>query len=157
MNKVLKLVFGALACAFVGGIVGRQIKQNKTDISNKKNKFKEYYNILNQWISIKNEGKSISDYFKQKDINKIAIYGMGELGNNLLKELDNTGITVCYGIDQNSAYTYSKLILKNVNDDLPEVDAIVVTPIFAYKEIYDKLSVKVDYPIISIEDIIYGL
>jgi hypothetical protein len=42
-----------------------------------------------------------------------------------------------------------------MDDDLEEVDAIVVTAITFFDEIEEKLSAKIDCPIISLEDILY--
>lgn len=39
-------------------------------------------------------------------------------------------------------------------ENMPEVDAIVVTPIYYYYEIQEMLSSKVDCKIISLEDIL---
>ena len=42
-----------------------------------------------------------------------------------------------------------------MEDDLKPVDAIVVTAITFFDEIKEKLSEKIDCPIISLEDILY--
>ena len=41
-----------------------------------------------------------------------------------------------------------------LEENLPEVDAIVVTPVYYFGEIQGSLSGKTEVPIISIEDII---
>ena len=41
------------------------------------------------------------------------------------------------------------------DDDLPEVDLIVVTPVHYFDEIEEMLADKVDCPVISIEDVVY--
>ena len=41
------------------------------------------------------------------------------------------------------------------DDELEPVDVIVVTAIYYFDEIEDMLSEKVDYPVISLEDILY--
>ena len=45
----------------------------------------------------------------------------------------------------------------SIDDDLEEVDAVVVTAITFFDEIEEKLSQKIDCPIISLEDILYEI
>lgn len=42
------------------------------------------------------------------------------------------------------------------DDTLPDVDAIIVTAFFFFDEIEQELEDKIDCPIISIEDVVYG-
>ena len=42
-------------------------------------------------------------------------------------------------------------------DELEPVDVIVVTAIYYFDEIEDMLFEKVDYPVVSLEDILYEL
>lgn len=120
-------------------------------------KFKMYYNLLNQWLSIKQEGQSLSRFFLDNNYKTIAIYGMGELGNRLFLELKDSTIVVKYAIDQEAGYTYSDMEVLSLDNELENVDAVIVTPIFAYRDISEKLSDKVNCPIISLEEVIYSL
>lgn len=139
---------GALSAGFYqAGIVKK--KQNKVD------KFKAYYNMLNQWLIVKQEGKSLEKYFLANSYNTIAIYGMGEMGNRLLDELENSSVKVAYAIDKDAETTYSEIEVLEISDELPEVDAIVVSAIFAFDEIEETLNEKVSCDIISLEDVIY--
>ena len=44
-----------------------------------------------------------------------------------------------------------------LDEELPKVDAIIVTPINVFPQIKAMLSAKADCTIVSIEDIIFGL
>lgn len=81
---------------------------------------------------------------------------MRELGERLEAELNGSDIHVRYVIDQNADNINTKLPKYTVSDDLPEVDAIVVTAVYYYQEIEETLSRKVDYQVISLEDVVYG-
>lgn len=118
-------------------------------------KFKGYYHVLNQWLMLKQEGKSLEKYFIDNDYKSIAIYGMGEIGNRLYEELKNTDIEIKYVVDQNPAGTYSELEVLDKDSEFAEVDAFIVTATFAFNEIEEELSAKVDFPIISMEDVVY--
>ena len=43
------------------------------------------------------------------------------------------------------------------DEELANVDAVIVTPITFFSEIEDMLSLKMDCPILSIEDILYDV
>ena len=82
---------------------------------------------------------------------------MSYLGERLLDELKDTGIVVRYGIDKNAQNIYADVEIKSLDDELPEVDAIVVTAVYFFDEIEEELSKRVEYPIISLEDVVYGV
>lgn len=144
------------AAASVATLGKFQMGSSKAGVA-KQEKFKSYYHVLNRWLALKQEGKSITEYFSQKGYNKVAIYGMGEVGNRLYEECMNNQLNVAYAIDQNSIGVYSELDVYGIEDELPEVDVIVVTAIFAFDEIYSDLSSKVDCPIVSLEDIVFEI
>lgn len=145
------LLGAAVGAVMVGKITGETIdkKQGKVD------KFKSYYNMLNQWLIIKQEGGSLQDYFEKNNYNRIAIYGMGEMGNRLYDELKNSNITLAYAIDKDADSIYADLKVVSKEDELQEVDVIVVTATFAFDEIKEELEKKTNIPIISLEDIVY--
>lgn len=113
------------------------------------------FQMMNQWVRIKQDGKNLSEYFENAGYKNIAIYGMSYAGETLLEELKETGINVVYGIDKKADSIYTDVDILSINDNLKTVDAIVVTAITFFDEIEDKLSKKVDCPIISLEDILY--
>lgn len=152
MKKVIIASISLLTGAtLAGSLMKKPIKYNEQ----KAFKFKAYYNMLNQWLSFKQNGKGLESYFIKKGYEEIAIYGMGEVGNRLYDELKATRIKVQYVIDKNAENTYSELDVYNLEDDLPNVDAIIVSPVFAFNEIKEQLSKKVDFPIINLEDVVY--
>lgn len=62
-----------------------------------------------------------------------------------------------YGIDKNADSIYADIDVLTVEDDLESVDVVVVTAITFFDEIEEKLSEKMDCPIISLEDILYEI
>ena len=89
---------------------------------------------------------------------KIAIYGMGEFANRLMEELKNSDVEVVYGIDKDVCNSTSRVRnVYSLNDDLPQVDAIVVTPFYDMKSIKCDLKKKVDCPIVSLEEVIWSI
>ena len=80
---------------------------------------------------------------------------MKELGERLYDELKDSDIKVLYAIDKNADAIYAEVDVLTPDDDLPEVDLIVVTPVHYFDEIEEMLADKVDCPVISIEDVVY--
>ena len=69
--------------------------------------------------------------------------------------MKDTSVEVAYGIDKNAEALYADIEVVSAEDTLEEVDAIVVTAITFFDEIEEMLTMKVDCPIISLEDILY--
>lgn len=112
---------------------------------------------FSSWMRNKQEGKSITIFLKTNNFHNIAIYGMHHLGKILLKELQEEDITVSYAIDKNADTMKTSIKVFRPNEELDEVDAIIVTPIFYFDEIERQLSQKVKCPIISLEDVIENI
>lgn len=133
--------------------------KNKIECENMSEKHFVLFLLMNEWMKTKQEGKHIKEYFEKNQYKSIAIYGLSYVGERLLDELKGCGLEVKYGIDKKID---SDSICMNVDvyspeNELPEVDIIVVTAVYFFDEIRDKLSEKVDCPIVSLEDILYEI
>lgn len=159
---IMKKGLVALTGVVVGAAAGAVATSKLQGLAEKEtgayvDKFKGYYNMLNQWLILKQQGKSLEKYFVDNNYKTIAIYGMGEMGNRLYDELKDTDIEIKYGIDQNAASTYSELEVVDKDAELEEVDVIIVSATFAFDDVEEELSQRVDYPIISLEDVVYEI
>ncbi|WAJ24098.1 glycoside hydrolase family 99-like domain-containing protein [Lacrimispora xylanolytica] len=125
------------------------------DMWKQNNKFKEYYYLLHRWLQLKEENVNLSKYLIKCGYCNIAIYGLGVMGKHLLEELRHTEIQVLYAIDQNELMVHPDIEIKSVNDFFPQVDAVVVTATFDYDVIRTMLKEKIDYPIVSLAELLY--
>ena len=142
---------------FGGGCVSIIKKKiNDTGNNQNSNKYWQAYLMMNEWMYLKHKGKNLSQFFKDRGYYHIAIYGMHHTGVTLQNELDETGITVDYGIDANADSIYSDIHIYKPEDELPSVDVIVVTPIYYFSDIEEKLEKKVKCPILSLDDVVFG-
>ena len=158
MKKGIIAILGTITGTIVGAASTNYLQSKEIKLQFEKvEKFKNYYNLLNQWLLLKNENKGLSDYFIKNNYKKIAIYGMGELGSRLVEELKDSDIVIKYAIDKNAGGAYSEIEVRSMDDVLDNVDAVIVTAVFAFDEIEIELSKIVDCPIISLEDVIYVL
>lgn len=150
-----------LVSIVAGGVVGAAAAGN---VFNKKAVQRTQYaqkhlaimQVMNQWIINKQKGIELKDFFVTNGYKEIAIYGMSYLGERLVDELDGSNVTVKYAIDKNADNIYAPFEVLKPGDSLPDVDAIIVTPFFFFDEVEEDLEDKVDCPIISIEDVVYG-
>lgn len=156
MKKGIILALSILTGMIIGaGTVGKAISRQIDKAKTMSNKHLALFLMMNQWVKVKQEGKKLEAYFDKIGYKRIAIYGMSYAGETLIEELRNTDIQVIYGIDKNADSIYADIDVVSMDSELKKVDAIVVTAITYFDEIEEKLSKKLDCPILSLEDILY--
>ena len=149
---VLSSIVGVAAGA---GMMGKASSKKYEEKAKDADKLFALYLMMNQWVKVKQQNKSIAEYLGKQGYKEIAIYGMNYVGETLLSELAGSGIRVKYGIDRNADAISSDVDVILPDDKLEKVDAVVVTAITFFDEIEELLSKKLDCPIISMEDILY--
>lgn len=160
MKKITATALGVISGGAVGAfgsavnVYRRERKKlNLEEAANRKND--AILKAYTHWMQRKQKGESLVDYFEEMGYKKIAIYGMHYLGESLLSELNDSSIEVVCAIDKNAELRYADIPLLKPEEDIPEVDAVIVTAFYYFNEIEDMLCNKVNCPIVSIEDIIY--
>lgn len=159
MKKTILSTLGGIIAGSIGGAVlaGKPAQEKLEKAKNLSDKHLALFLLMNEWIKSKQEGKHIKSYFEENGYKQIAVYGMSYVGERLIDELKDSGITIKYAIDRNAESLYSELDIVSPEDVLPEVDVIIVTAVTFFDEIQDTLEQKVNCPIISFEDILYEL
>ena len=154
-----KVVISALS-AVIGAVAGdvatvneAQKTVNKTQ--NMSDKHLALFLMMNRWVEVKQDGKNLIDYFHEKGYKSIAIYGMSYAGERLLHELKGSDIEVKCGIDRKADEIYTEVDMITPDDEIPQVDTVIVTSIYFFDEIKEKLEALTDMPVISLEDILY--
>ncbi len=116
---------------------------------------KENNRILVRWMSMIQDGKQLSAYFERNSYQEIAVYGISDIGKLLIKELEGTEVKIQYGIDRNADKFTGEIPIYTPTDVLPPIDVIVVTAMYFFKEIYQKLRMNgIKYPIVSLNEIL---
>lgn len=115
----------------------------------------QFAHAMVQWVHIKQQSKSLATALEKRGYRKIAVYGMADVGERFISELQSSTVEVSYGIDQNAKNLFAEIELFTPDEKLPEVDAIIVTPIQYFDAIEEMLTQKVDYPVLSVEDLMY--
>lgn len=157
-----KSIMGTIIVLFsfsIGFItVGKQALKVIKKTSNMSDKHLRMFLLMHQWLRVRQDGKFLKDYFKEKGWFRIAVYGMSHMGESLVHELRNTDISVEYGIDRNPDESYTDIKVFLPDDEMPKVDVIVVTAVAFFDEIKNMLQKKNnDQMIVSLEDILYEM
>lgn len=118
-------------------------------------RFQKGYNLLHRWLLLKEEGQCLAKCLQKKKCFSIAIYGMGINGKHLKADLKGSNINVAYGIDMKGSFLHDDIKIYDLQGELPKVDAVIVTVIDEFPEIYKVLKEKVTCPIISLEEIVF--
>lgn len=107
--------------------------------------------VFNNWLDFIYSGGNIEQYFYRHKYRRIMIYGNGYIGIRLCQALEEKEIEVVAIMDK--AIVEGNEMVIGINSDIPDVDCVVVTPVFYYDEISAELRKKTNRPIISIEEI----
>ena len=132
------------------GCAGQLIDSLSEDVR----KLNKYLEIYERWIDLKNAGSGVCQFIRENGFERIAIYGAGRLGRSLCNDLKHEGIRPVYLIDQNKTVTYEDYPVYTLENELPEADVVIITPVRLYEEIAEMLEEKIFCPLLSLEDII---
>lgn len=146
----------------LGSIIGVMYFDRKALLKEKiiKERYMDYYKLMNRWIQNKLNNWEIKNFFDNNNLHSVAIYGMGTLGELIYKELKNNGIKTKYFIEKNyidNIIGIENIPIISIHDvkQLKNIDLIIVTPIFDYKEIEAELKQYLNnISIVSLEYII---
>ena len=114
-------------------------------------------NLFSQWMKAIRQGKGIADYLERHGIKKVAIYGLGMLGERLYDELYDSDITVVCGIDRNLGIRYRNLPVRSISQIPDEVTDIIVTAVYFYQDIKKELAYHTDAKVMSLQDVVEEL
>jgi hypothetical protein len=155
---VVAIIVPAVVFVYYQMQIGKTITKAKKANFYKLEKYQSYYKLFSSWMVLRNKGRMLSEYFKDRNFKNVAIYGLGKLGICLYEELKNSTINVKYAIDINAAnFSYFDLKVVSLESQLETVDVIIVTPFFEYKKIVDELREKTSYKIVNLEDVISSI
>lgn len=110
--------------------------------------------LLNDWMEFQYAGGRIERYFHERGYKKIMIYGNGYVGQRLFQALKQTDVDVVAVMDRMNPSDFdAEGILIGTDSEIPDVDCVVITPVFYFDEIYQALRGKTEQEIISIEEL----
>lgn len=117
--------------------------------------YERYLNMMNQWLILLQEGKSLERFIERQGWQRIAVYGMSIYGRHVIRDLKKTECTVVCGIDRKKMCPYEGVEILEPTDRLPRVDAVVNTVLHRHKEIVRDLQKVILCPVVSLEDVVF--
>ncbi len=155
MNKIIVGVISFLTGGILGGYKVAELYDKAIKIEEKRaEKNGINFRISCRWIKGYQNCKKIEDYLNKKEIKEVAVYGMGELGKCLIKELETENIAIKYVIDRNNYRAFGTYLCYSPLDALPEVQAIIITPVSDFDNIARQLKEKVNACLIPLDQMI---
>lgn len=155
--QVLLLCMAFMGVGFVTGIafICKYIDWQQGKNKNYIEKMNRTMNLLNQWIILKEEGIGCYSVLEQKNIKRIAVYGMGICGRHLVRELCKTDLEILYAMDRKKMSSFLGVRVFRPEEELPQVDIIINTVITEHQTIAEMLKKHFKCPVINLEDIIF--
>lgn len=111
------------------------------------------FKLMNCWLELEQEGRSLSEYLISLGYNSIAIYGSHYIGERLYEDLKNSKLRICYAIDKSGKQLADTLKTVKPTETLEPVDLILVTAITYIEEIEYDLRERITCPVVSLENV----
>lgn len=160
MKKIAKICGFCLTCclSIVCAKYAGNYKKKLDEMTKDRDKIWKMFDVLNKWMNAKIAGSDVEKYLKKKGYINIAVYGMSNLGQTLINDLEDSSISIKYGIDRDAEVYWDTFPIITPDEvekyNFDEVDAVVVTAISFFEDIRAQLSKELKCPIISLKDII---
>lgn len=149
---ITSVCFGILIGLYLGRkYISHSLDEKEATI----NKLRYYFRIVDLWLSIREKGKKLDSYFISNNYNNIAVYGIGKMGNHLIKEMKKSTINISYGIDKNANIYSDELVIYAPDAVLPQADVIVVSAVSEFDEIKEFLQKVTSIPVVSLEEVLF--
>ncbi len=115
------------------------------------------YNLIFNWIDRLLSGKSIKGYLIKREIKRVSIYGAGQLGALLIRDLENSEISIIDLIDSVEGKFIGKRSAIKIEEMSSEIDAVIVTVIEGYEDIRKDIKQNLNVEVISLKEIVASL
>lgn len=114
--------------------------------------------MLTSWLRLSQDKSRLEKYLISINAKHISIYACGIFGKLLADSLSHTEITVDYFVDMKKEGLKQGEVIPifSPDDVLPKCDLMVVSFMREFNEIYNDMKSRVDYPIISIFELVYA-
>lgn len=143
------IVGGVLVFACVCN-VAKQIPSPKL----KDKRLEERHRIIEKYFLCWLRDKSLAEYLKSKDVERIIIYGASDLGKAVNKSCLSVVKCICYMDRDKAKKECMGIKVIHSMSPIPEADLIIITAFDPYREIMQTLEQRTSVKIMYLEDII---
>lgn len=117
-------------------------------------RFRGYWCVLDAWMRCMEQGKTLAGWLRTQGIHAIAVYGLGMLGKHVMTQLRQEQFFVSYGIDQQKEKNSDTLSVYALEEVLPPVELVIVTVMYDFDSICEKLKAKGLEHVLSLEEVV---
>lgn len=117
-------------------------------------KYRAMFFLYDKWMHLECYKECLSKYLYQQEIRKVAIYGMGYIGKQLVDRLKGTEILVCGAIDRNAGFIDSEVPVMRIGEFDKKPDLIIVTVIENTEKIIQDIEHEINIPAIAIQQLL---
>lgn len=152
---ILKKIMCCISFILSVGYLLKYYKNRMDKLNSKNIDFHRMYMMTLQWAHNEHAGIEIAKWLADHNYNKVAIYGMNEIGIELVDMLKNSDINVAFGVDKSTKKTVEGLDICKPYEISEEVDLIIVAAFNYFDEIVDEISEIYRDKLMPIDEIIY--
>lgn len=156
-RQKLMLILILLAIVFVVNVVvyEHHLRKDFVKLLKCNEKIKREFQMLNYFLKYEYWKEPLADSLLKMNVNCIAVYGLGEVGNRVIERLEDSQIEVKYGIDCGKGADWCRnRKVYTLEEQLPQVDVILISVFDKDSEIRKKLQEKTNVKIMSLEEIV---
>lgn len=117
-------------------------------------KFRRMFMVYDNWMRLECEKGPLSGFLQREGYKRIAVYGVGYIGMQLWRRLNNTEVHMVSLIDLNAEYIESEFPIVKLEEFQEKVDLIVVTQVENTEDIISYVKGMVKAPVISIQKLL---
>lgn len=156
---MINIIGSCVVGIVIGSALGVMVMNTRNKVEKKvMEEIKKNNSILRQWLIYKQSGVGIDTILKENNIKTVAIYGMGEMGRNIIRDLYDSDIIIKYGIDRNKIGEFCKVNVKKLCEckEKPDlvINSIIRTPDKSVIE--KKVKEKLGCRVVSLDELIFN-
>lgn len=129
-------------------------KEKYTEIREWMNRIDCNLSVMDKWLLLMEQKKSLAKYIRDTVDGKIYVYGYGILGKHLVRELIDNEISVEGVIDRESSKVHLDIPVFFPDDKRESDDTVIVTVVFEYEAIADQLRKNGAGKVYSLEEMV---
>lgn len=118
-------------------------------------RYKNFFQILDEWMTLKEKGSDINDILDAAGHRRIAIYGMGRMCRHICSALADSKIEIVYIIDKTPRELYGGFHIVDLNHKFEAVDAVICTDV-EDESIFNELKSRFSCKVICLADLVFN-
>lgn len=117
-------------------------------------KYRTMFFIYDKWMSLESRKKCLSAYLYKQKVRKVAVYGMGYIGKQLVDRLKGTEVLVCGSIDRNAAFIDAGIPIVRFEEFDEKPELIIVTVLENTKKIVQDIEERIKVSVVTIQQLL---